>query len=93
MYVCGGWGPWGPSGLSSQIRREQVDNSVARPFSINKALSEHGVNTFIAPLGNAGVLTGPNKGCGDLLLWQSVPLPSRALCLVTDQICGQTCKL
>lgn len=60
-----------------------MDISVAKPFPNNRPLSEHGVNTFTAPLGNTGVLAGLNKACGDMFPWQSVPLPSRVLCLVT----------
>lgn len=95
---CGGCGrnrgPWGQLGQSSQIRREQVAIPVTRPFPNISPPSEHGVNTFTAPLGNLR----PTAGLCKSLWWQVTLAEGGTVCLGappghTGHMCGQTCNL
>lgn len=95
VCICGGcgrnWGPWGQSEQSSQTRGEQVAIPVTRPFLNTSAPSEHGVNTFTAPLGNVRPMAGQCKS----LWWQVTLAEGDTVCLGalpghTGQVCGQT---
>lgn len=93
--VCGrNKGPWGQSGPSSQTRKKQVAIPVTMPFLNISAHSEHGANTFTAPLGNLRPAAGLYKS----LWWQVTLAESGTVCPGalpghTGQICGQTWTL
>ena len=86
--ICGGsgrsWGPWGQLGQSSQTRGEQVAILVTRPFSNASTLSELGVNTFTAPMGNIRPMAGLCRS----LWWQVTLAEGGTVCLGTqsDQV-------